>query len=95
MEARKGRSFAESAKIADYEIQISGTLHERWSRCFGDIAITIEQQEDRPPLTKFHCPAMDQARLRGILNTIWDLNLDLISVQRLPSGASTSGLSDG
>lgn len=80
--------MAESARNADYEIQISGTLHERWSRWFGDMTITIKQQEERPPLTVFHCPAMDQARLRGVLNTIWDLNLDLISVQRLAPGAA-------
>jgi hypothetical protein len=85
----------ETTKTADYEIQISGRLHERWSCWFGDIAITAEQQEDRPPLTVFHCPAMDQAKLRGVLNTIWDLNLDLVSVQRLPSGASPPELPDG
>lgn len=87
MVEKKIRSFAESAVTADYEIQISGALHERWSHWFGDITITVDQQEDHPPLTIFHCPAMDQAKLRGMLNKIWDLNIDLVSVQRLHANA--------
>lgn len=84
MVKKKKESIAKSAVTADYEIQISGVMHERWSHWFGDITITVDPQKDRPPLTIFHCPAMDQARLRGMLNKIWDLNLDLIAVQRLP-----------
>ena len=68
---------------ADYGIQISGMLHERWSHRLGDVTITIKHQEDRSPLTVLHCPQMDQAKLRGVLNTIWDLNLALVSVHRL------------
>jgi hypothetical protein len=30
---------------------------------------------------------MDQVRLRGVLNMIWDLNLELVSVRRLPPDA--------
>ena len=87
MEASKKRSRAELAKTANYEIQIAGILHERWSHWFSGIMITIEQQEDRAPRTVLLCPAIDQARLRGLLNMIWDLNLDLLAVRRLPPGA--------
>jgi hypothetical protein len=87
METRKKRSIAESATTADYEIQIMGTLHERWSSWFGDMAIIVKQREDPSPRTIFHCPAMDQVRLRGVLNMIWDLNLELVSVRRLPPEA--------
>jgi hypothetical protein len=83
METSKKRSTLESLANADYEIQISGMLHERWSHRLGDVTITIKHQEDRSPLTVLHCPKMDQAKLRGVLNTIWDLNLDLVSVHRL------------
>lgn len=74
---------------AGYEITISGTVHERWSSWFGSVSVTpaqagVNDQEDAPPLTTFYCPAIDQAALRGLLNKLWDLNLDLVSVQRLP-----------
>jgi hypothetical protein len=95
MEKRQKRSIPESAKTADYEVKIMGRLHERWSFWFGDIAITIEVIEDRPPVTILHCPAMDQVRLRGVLNMIWDLNLELVSVQRLPPGTAPGLMKDG
>lgn len=88
METSERRSRAERAKTADYEIQIAGMLHERWSSWFNDITITIEVKEDRPPRTMLQCTAIDQARLRGVLNMIWDLNLDLLAVRRLPPGAA-------
>jgi hypothetical protein len=69
---------------AQYEIQISGELDRRWSEWFNGIEITVEYMDERTPLTTFHCPALDQAKLRGIVNKIWDLNLDLVSVRRLP-----------
>jgi hypothetical protein len=89
------RSIPASAKTADYEVQIMGTLHERWSSWFGEMAIMIEQREDRPPQTVFHCPEMDQVRLRGLLNMIWDLNLDLMSVRRLPPGPAPGSKKTG
>ncbi|MEJ2751078.1 MAG: hypothetical protein ACK2UR_04005 [Candidatus Promineifilaceae bacterium] len=87
-----GSTTQEHAFLADYEIRISGSLHERWAGLFGDVMTTstlskFENQEGCPPLTIFFCPAMDQARLRGTLNKIWDLNLEIISVQRLAPGA--------
>jgi hypothetical protein len=82
----------EHTSLADYEIQISGSLHERWAGVLGDVTVTptlsdVDHQEDSTPITILFCPAMDQAKLRGVLNTIWDLNLDLVSVQRLAPGA--------
>lgn len=69
---------------AQYEIQILGELDRRWSEWFSSVEITVEHMDDRPPLTTFHCSALDQAKLRGMLNKIWDLNLELVSVRRLP-----------
>jgi hypothetical protein len=85
--ALSGSTTQEHTFLADYEIRISGSLHERWAGLFGDVYTTVENQEGHPPLTTFYCPAMDQARLRGTLNKIWDLNLEIISVRRLAPGA--------
>ncbi len=91
MKTRKRPGSPESARAAGYAIQISGTLHGRWSSWFGDVALVIEEQRDHAHLTILYCSPMDQARLRGLLNKIWDLNLDLIAVQRLSPGAAPLG----
>lgn len=67
-----------------YEIRIAGTLDHRWSEWFSGVEITLERQREPQVLTTLHCPPLDQASLRGILNKIWDLNLDLVSVRRIP-----------
>jgi len=61
-----------------YQIRVQGKLDERWSDWFNGMAITSERG-----VTKLTGAVMDQARLRGILSKIWDLNLTLISVNRI------------
>jgi hypothetical protein len=77
------RSSSSQGEASPYEIQIHGELDERWSDWFDGIKITIEHTGDRLPLTTLICPAMDQAKLRGMLNKIWDLNLNIISVRQV------------
>lgn len=66
-----------------YEIQIEGDLNPRWAHWFSDLEISIEAWDQRPYHTRLRCSNMDQAKLRGILNTIWGLNIELICVRRL------------
>jgi hypothetical protein len=72
--------------MASYEIQISGALDRRWSQWFNGVQINAVFQENLLPITTIRCACVDQTKLRGILNTIWDLNLELIAVRRLPDG---------
>ncbi|NIM95795.1 MAG: hypothetical protein GTO18_19010 [Anaerolineales bacterium] len=74
-----------SGEISHYEITVFGELDSRWSEWFSAIKITIERSDDRPPLTTLHCPAMDQSMLRGVINKIWDMNLNLVSVRQIPT----------
>lgn len=69
---------------AYYEIKVSGELDSRWSQWFSGVEIGVEQLGDGLSLTKLRCRSLDQAKLRGMLNKIWDLNLELVSVQRFP-----------
>ena len=78
-----------------YEIQIQGKLDGRWFEWFNGIEITMEHSGDRLPLTTLNCPAMDQAKLRGVLNKIWDLNLNLVSVRQVPDPMLGEVSSDG
>jgi hypothetical protein len=41
-----------------------------------------------PPITNLSGPVVDQAKLRGIMNKLWDLNLAVISVKRIEAQKS-------
>jgi len=75
MDASETNAQPKPSGPAWYQIQVDGTLDERWSDWFGDLA--IETQGDVTTLTG---PVADQAALRGMLSKMWDLNLTLISV---------------
>jgi len=69
-----------ASKDTCYEIKILGQLDERWSGWFTGLSISSVQAQGEMPITTLAVRVPDQARLRGILNKIWDLNLTLISV---------------
>ncbi len=66
-----------------YQIIIRGRLEERWSEWFGRLKVVVQDDLDESPLTRLIGPVSDQAALRGILTRIWDLNLEVISVNRV------------
>lgn len=75
-----------NSRIGDpspYEIQIYGELDARWTEWFNGVEITIKHSGDRSPSTTLICPTIDQSKLRGILDKIWDMNINLISVRRV------------
>jgi hypothetical protein len=61
-----------------YRIRLKGCLDETWSGWFEEMAIASEGAE-----TILTGPVADQAALHGLLNRIRDLNLTLLSVERL------------
>jgi len=61
-----------------YRIQILGKLDESWSGWFSGMAIVSDDAT-----TTLTGAVADQPALRGILTKLWDLNLDLISVNRV------------
>jgi hypothetical protein len=72
--------MAEHDKRVVYQIQVRGKLDDHWSDWFNSLAVVAESEN--PPMTTL-IGASDQAALRGILNKLWDLNLTLISVNRI------------
>ena len=66
-----------------YEIQIEGVLDSEWSEIFNGMII-YAKSETGSILTTLRGPVVDQAQLRGILNKIWDLNLKLVYLKRIP-----------
>jgi hypothetical protein len=67
-------------RAARYQIEVQGRLDEQWSLWFNDVTVTVNQAYDGSPVTTLTIGAVDQAKLRGILNKLWDMNLTVISV---------------
>jgi hypothetical protein len=65
-----------------YVIHVLGTLDERWSDWFQGLKI-VDTERSGQIITSIVCPSSDQALLRGILNKLWDLNLTLLSVEKI------------
>ncbi len=71
-----------------YEIKIAGPLEEHWQQWFEGMKLEIRQDaEDGTTYTVITGPVRDQPALHGLLATVRDLNLTLISVRILASSA--------
>ncbi len=64
----------------DYRIKLKGCLNPKWSDWFEQMEISTEGGN-----TILTGPVADQAALHGLLIRIRDLNLTLLSVERLKS----------
>jgi len=64
-----------------YRIRVGGRLDPDWLAWFG--GLTIELESNQPAVSSLTAEVADQASLRGLLNRIWDLNLSLISLNRV------------
>jgi len=66
-----------------YRIRIQGNLDPRWSEWLADMSIVSDRTEAGGPAVVLTGFLADQAALRGVLNRLWDLNLVVISVNRI------------
>ena len=62
-----------------HEIRVQGRLDDRWADWLEGLALTREDDGT----TTLTGPLADQAALHGVLNTIRDLNLPIVSVRRV------------
>lgn len=68
---------------AVYQIMVQGRLDDTWAEWFGGMTITAGQDETGQSATILIGLVDDQVALHGLLTRIRDLNLRLVSVQRL------------
>jgi hypothetical protein len=68
-----------------YQIKISGELDTLWTEWLNNMKRSTAADESGKPITVLTGPLADQSELRGLLIKIWDLNLELISINRLDS----------
>ena len=66
---------------AHYRIRIKGELEERWSDRMGGMQIGRQSQDDGSLVTSLEGQLVDQAALFGVLVTLYNMRLPLISVE--------------
>ena len=79
-ESRKSFTFDRSG---NYRIRVQGFLDESWSERLGGLRITSSSQKDQGPVSALVGQVRDQAELSGVLNTLYELHLTLLSVEYL------------
>jgi hypothetical protein len=68
---------------ATYRIRVQGKLDESWFDRLGGMAITPDTAVDKPAVTILVGHLPDQAALSGVLNTLYEVHLPLLSVENL------------
>ena len=66
-----------------YRILICGTLDVSWSDRLGGMTVSSDRLANGAPATTLVGELADQSALVGILNTLHDLGLPLVSVERV------------
>jgi hypothetical protein len=79
-ETRKSYAFDQPG---NYRIRVQGFLDQKWSERLGGMHITINHREDRKTLATLVGRLQDQAELAGVLNTLYEMHLPLLSVEYL------------
>jgi hypothetical protein len=67
----------------NYKISVEGKVDPTWSDRLEGMKITLAIREDGPPVTTLEGELSDQAALAGVLNTLYELHLLVISVNRV------------
>ena len=68
-----------------YRIRIRGRLDYSWSERLGGMTVTTTGGRDTDETTMLEGQLRDQAALTGILNTLYDMQLPLVSVEFIDS----------
>ena len=71
-------SFNQSAV---YQISVSGNLDKSWSSRLANMQISLEKNLEDKNIYLLIGKLKDQAELNGILNTLYDLHLTLMSIK--------------
>ena len=79
-ETRKSYAFDQPG---NYRIRVRGFLDESWSERLGGMYITTSNRGDRKTVVTLVGRMQDQAELSGVLNTLYELHLPLLSVENL------------
>ncbi len=70
------------AEPAVYRIRVRGRLDPSWSDRMGGLAVEVDAARARP-VTTLTGEVVDQSALHGVLSTLFELHLPLLSAERL------------
>jgi hypothetical protein len=79
-ESRKSFIFNRPGK---YRIRVHGFLDKRWSERLGGLRIAASSFKGIESVTSLVGEMRDQAELAGVLDTLFELHLSLLSVEYL------------
>ena len=65
---------------ASYRIDVEGSLDDKWSGRLGGMQIDTASRADQKPVTTLTGTVRDQAALMGVLNGLYQLHLNILSV---------------
>lgn len=82
---RSRKSILSTAQRRCFRIGLRGQVDREWMAAFDPISFS---STDRVTMIEV---LADQAALRGILNRLWDLNLDIFSVIEIARPAVRNG----
>ena len=68
---------------ATYRIRVQGHLDDSWADRLGDMVITKAFTANKQPITILVGHLADQAALTGVLNTLYELHLPLLSMENM------------
>ena len=68
---------------ATYRIGVQGRIPATWCDRLEGMTITERSPEAEPPVTTLMGELADQVALAGVLNTLVELHLSVVSVERL------------
>jgi hypothetical protein len=69
---------------ASYRIKVEGKLDESWSERLGGMRISSRKRADQSTVTTLSGRLRDQAELTGVLNSLYELHLPILSVKNIP-----------
>ena len=74
-----------SGQPASYRIAVQGSLDEKkWSGRLGGMQIASQKEDDQQAVTILNGEVQDQAELIGVLNTLYQMRMNILSVNCEP-----------
>ena len=68
---------------AIYQICVQGVIASSWSDRLEGMTLSVVHPIDTPPVTTLEGELVDQAALSGVLNTLYNMHLPVLSVIRM------------
>ncbi|MBW1788676.1 MAG: hypothetical protein JRK53_18980 [Deltaproteobacteria bacterium] len=91
MKRQKNRKNFAFDKPGNYRIRVNGIVSESWGERLGGMRIETRSQGDQEQITTIIGRVRDQAELAGVLDTLYELHLPLLSVENLPDNDDGAG----